>query len=92
MEPIKLIKSDYEVLMDMADEYSISSNKLACIRNEKSSAIMVLMSDSKSVKEAEMKWNATESGKEETTLVYFLKGLEKRMSALRAKINGDRAY
>jgi len=86
------IKDDYQILMSMADDYAISSNKLACIRNEKSSAIIILMSDSKSVKEAEMKWNATESGKEETTLVYFLKGMEKRMSALRTKINADRAF
>jgi hypothetical protein len=86
------IKSDYEILMDYAEDYQDKNNELAIIRNEKASAILVLMADSKSCKEAEYKWSAEPRGQRETILVYYLKGLEKKMSSLRAKINSERSY
>ena len=92
MEQIKPIKSDYEVLIEMAEEISKLNNELGIIRNEKSSAILILKSESKTWKEAEYKWGASPQGKRENVLVYMLKGLSERKSALRAKINGDRAY
>jgi len=89
MEPIK---DNYEILMEQAEEYAKASNELAVIKVEKSTALLMLMTTEKSCKSAELKWQATPSGQRETTLTYFLKGLEKRMAALRTRINSDRAY
>ena len=77
------MKDDYEILMEMADEYAKASNELAIIKVEKSTALLMLMTTEKSCKSAEMSWSATPQGHRETVLTYLLKGLEKRMSALR---------
>jgi hypothetical protein len=92
MPEIKPIVDNYQVLMEMAEDYASKSNELAIIRNEKSSGLLVLMAESKSCREADMKWGASARGQEETILVYYLKGLEKRMSSLRTFINSQRGY
>lgn len=86
------IKTDQDILMEMADEYSKASNELAIIKVEKSTALLMLMATEKSCKAAEIKWGASVSGQREIILTYLLKCLEKRMSALRHRINSFRAY
>ena len=86
------IIDDYEMLMEQAEEYAAAGNELARIKVEKSTALLMLMTTEKSCKAAEMAWSATPQGQREIILTYLLKGLEKRQSALRTKINADRAY
>lgn len=89
MEPIK---SDYDILTEMAESYAEAGNRLAVIKNEKSTAVLMLMTECKTNTEANWRWSATPSGQEETTLTFLLKGLEKRMAALRTKINASKPY
>lgn len=86
------IKDDYQILLEMAENYEKSGNELAQIKVEKSTALLMLMTTEKSCKAAEMAWSATPQGQREIILTYLLKGLEKRMSALRVKINASHAY
>ena len=73
-------------LVSMAEEYQKSGDELALIQIEKSSAILALMAGSKSIKEAELKWACTESGKKELILTYKLRGLKELISASKVKI------
>lgn len=88
---IEPIKTDYDILLSMAENYEKSGNELAQIKVEKSTALLMLMTEN-SCKASEMKWSATPQGQREIILTYLLKGLEKRMSALRASINASHAY
>lgn len=73
-------------LMKLAEEYRNAGDQLAQIQIEKSSAILALMASSKSFKEAEMKWQCTESGKKELSLIYKMRGLKEIISASKTKI------
>lgn len=73
-------------LVRLAEEYSNAGDELAKIQIEKSSAILALMASSKSFKEAEMKWQCTESGKKELSLIYKMRGLKEIISASKTKI------
>jgi len=73
-------------LMKMAEEYSNLGNELAKIQIEKSSAILMLKAQCKTFKEAELLWQATESGKKEIEIVYKLRGIKELMSANKTKI------
>ena len=73
-------------LMKLAEEYRNAGNELAKIQIEKSSSILILMAESKSIKEAELKFQASEAGKKELELVYRMRGLKEVISASKVKI------
>jgi len=75
----------------MAADYDKTGNELAKILIEKSSAILMLMATSKSIKEAEMKFGATEAGKKEIELTYKLRGLKELIAASKMVIRTKNA-
>ena len=70
----------------MANDYDLSGKELAKILVEKSSGILALMAESKSIKEAELKWQCTPSGKKELELIYKMRGLKELISASKTVI------
>ena len=70
----------------MAAEYNKTSKELALVLIEKSPGILALMSESKSIKEAELRWQCTPSGKKELELTYKLRGLKELISASKTVI------
>ena len=73
-------------LEELAHEYDESGKELAKILIEKSSGILVLMAESKSIREAELKWQCTPAGKRELELIYKLRGLKELISASKTYI------
>lgn len=92
MEEVKPIKTDYDVLRDMAEEVSKLLDEMSLIQTEKATNILFIKKDVKTWKEAEYKFATTTSGKREIELEYLLRGYKERMSALRSRINSNRAY
>jgi len=86
------IKSDYDILQEMAEEVSALLKEMSGIQVEKSTAILFIKEKCKTWREAEFRWASTEKGKREIELEYLLRGYKERMSALRARINSNRAY
>lgn len=73
-------------LLKLAEEYSDLGNELAKILVEKSSAILILMATSKSIKEAEIRWQCETSGKRETEIVYKMRGIKELIGCVKLKI------
>ena len=78
-------------LEKMSVDYDNTGNELAKVLVEKSSAILVLMATSKSIKEAEMKFACTPAGKKEIELTYKLRGLRELISASKMVIRTKNA-
>lgn len=69
-------------LNEISDESYVKHQELAGIAERKGSKMLDLMKESKSAKEAEMKWAATEDGRKEEYLKYYLRGLSHKRTAL----------
>ena len=70
----------------MALDYDKAGKELAQVLIEKASSILMLMANSKSVKEAEMKFACTPAGKREIELTYKIRGLKELISASKTYI------
>jgi len=78
---------DYtQELIKLAEDYFEAGEELAKIQIEKSSCLLILMTDSKSIKEAELKWGCQQGGKRELELIYKMRGLKELISANKVKI------
>ena len=83
---------DYAILMSMAEEVSALLKEMSGIQVEKSTAILFIKEKCKTWREADLRWATTPSGKREIELGYLLRAYKERMSALKARINNNRAY
>jgi len=86
------IVDDYQILQNLAEEVSNLLKEMSNIQNEKSSAILLIKSEVKTWREADLRWAITQSGKREIQIDYLLKGYKERMSALRNKIYSNKSY
>lgn len=71
-----------EEKLAISAEYEHLSERLALIDMERPSIWMTLKKDSKSDKEADMKWSMTNLGQEEIKIRARLKSIDKRTSAI----------
>ena len=86
------IKSDYDILQEMAEEVSALLKEMSGIQVEKSTAILFIKEKCKTWREADLRWATTPSGKREIELGYLLRAYKERISALRNKINSFKSY
>lgn len=75
-----------EELLRLSEGYQEASVELAGILSKKDTEWLELRKACSTDKECDRRWGASEGGKRESYLRYFLKGLEKRMSAIRAHL------
>lgn len=71
-----------EALTAISDESYEKHQELASIAERSGEERLRLLGESKSAKEAEMKWEASEDGKREAYLKIYLKGLSHKRTAL----------
>ena len=86
------VKDDYAILQEMAEEVSALLKEMSGIQVEKSTAILFIKEKCKTWREVDLRWATTPSGKREIELGYLLRAYKERMSALKARINSNRAY
>ena len=75
-----------EELLRLSEAYQESSKEAATVSSMKDTEWLELRKTCNSDKECDRRWGATENGKRDAYLRYYLKGLEKRMSAIRAHL------
>ena len=75
-----------EEQLKLSAEYQTLSNELGVIASKKDTVWLGIRKTSDSDKEADRMWGASPHGQRETYLRYYLKGLEKRLSSIKAHL------
>ena len=72
--------------MLLGSDYGKSMKELGEIKQKRAIAILTLLPECKSQKEAELRFSVTEDGQREIYLTYFTKGIIEEMRALKTQI------
>lgn len=70
----------------LAQNYSRASREIGVLKKDRAVKWLELRKGAKTDKEADNLWGATKEGQRELELSYYLKGLEKEMSAIKAHL------
>lgn len=75
-----------EEQLQLSSEYQTASTEAGEIASKKDLEWLALRKTCDSDKECDRRWGATPEGRRETYLRFYMKGLEKRMSAIKAHL------
>lgn len=81
-----------EQLNEISDESFSKHQELALLAERSADAKFELMKTSKNGKEVDMKYNASESGKRETYLKIYLKGLSHKRTAIIQELKANQGH